>query len=529
MLEKAVYHGDMPAMEFWNRRDFLKFIQVSGLVALNSKWAWANSKPDIESLSPSLEDKLSFTKGFESQVLLRWQDRINPAGDKFGFNCDFTCFIPFNPAKPDDGLLWVNHEYPTPLFVSGSDWGAKKTKQQVDLERDSVGGSIVRIKKDSNGRWRVQKNDSRNRRITAKTKIPFVAPRPIEGSSFAIGTLANCSGGLTPWRSILTCEENFHDYFGMEKISASTDYGWAQHYRLPPQHYGWVVEVDPFTGQSKKLTALGRFAHEGATVTLAKDGRCVVYSGDDANDQCIYKFIADRPGSLETGKLYVANTKKGRWISLQREDHKVLKKNFRDQLDVLIHCRKAAAMVGGTPQDRPEDIEIHPHTKTVVVALTNNSNKNNYHGSLLSIVEKNADPLALEFTSHSLLAGGLESGFACPDNLAFDSNGNLWMTTDMSTKLINKPPYQGLGNNALFLIPMTGDQAGKAIRVANSPHGAELTGPWLTPDEKHMFLSVQHPGEDSASLDQLTSHWPDGGQNIPKPSVVSISLPGEFS
>ena len=67
-----------------------------------------------------------------------------------------------------------------------------------------------------------------------------------------------------------------------------------------------------------------------------------------------------------------------------------------------------------------------------------------------------------------------------------------------------------------------GKQKGKAIQVASAPVDAELTGPWFSPDCKTLFLSVQHPGSKSKSLDQLTSNWPDGGNSVPKSSVICL-------
>src|SRR5690606_879502 len=107
-----------------------------------------------------------------------------------------------------------------------------------------------------------------------------------------------------------------------------------------------------------KLTSIGRYAHECATVVKTKDGKCAVYSGDDRVDQFIYKFISDKENSLETGKLYVADTINGRWLSLDINDQPILKKNFLDQTEVLIRTREAAALVGATPLARPEDIEV---------------------------------------------------------------------------------------------------------------------------------------------------------------------------
>jgi secreted PhoX family phosphatase len=165
----------------------------------------------------------------------------------------------------------------------------------------------------------------------------------------------------------LTCEENYDQYYGErnfkngERLPAPIgDFGWYKHYDYPPEHYGWVVEVDPKTGKAQKHVALGRCAHECATIKELEDGRLVVYTGDDAINQCLYKFISSKPGSLSEGTLYVANTRLNRWESLKYEDSNVLQKLFKNQTEVLIRLREAARVVGGSPLDRPEDIEIDP-------------------------------------------------------------------------------------------------------------------------------------------------------------------------
>ena len=225
--------------------------------------------------------------------------------------------------------------------------------------------------------------------------------------------------------------------------------------------------------------------------------------------------------SLKEGELFVANTIEGRWLSLSYDKNPLLQKEFKDQLDVLINCRKAARLLGATPQDRPEDIEINPHTKDVLVCLTNNIPKGNYFGKMLKIKEDKANPLSKTFSVEDFSMGGRD-GYACPDNIAFDKKGNLWMTTDMSGKLMNKPPYSRFKNNGLFYIPLTGPNTGRATQVVSAPVDAELTGISFSPDYKTLFLSVQHPGEQSKSLNALTSHWPNGGNAIPEPAVVQI-------
>jgi uncharacterized protein len=371
-----------------------------------------------------------------------------------------------------------------------------------------------------------------NRRITAKTPIPLISERAIAGSRTAIGTLANCAGGITPWGSFLSCEENFQHHYGDRAFDPELPpetgpivpgrYNWTQFYRNPPEHYGWVVEINPLRGDAKKLTALGRFCHESATVTQAKDGRCVVYSGDDAHDECLYKFIAERPGSLEKGKLYVASLEQGKWLSLDWNEQLVLKETFRDPTETLIHTRVAARKVGGTALDRPEDIAISPHDQSLLIALTGNKPRGNYFGSILKIKEKNSDPLSLEFESETFLTGGETTGFACPDNVTFDPQGGFWFTSDISGRDLNREPYQAFKNNGLYYVPMKGARAGEVIQVASGPVDSELTGPMFTPDGKTLFLAVQHPGEQSESLEKLTSHWPDGGQNLPRSAVVAI-------
>src|SRR5262249_43006137 len=132
-----------------------------------------------------------------------------------------------------------------------------------------------------------------------------------------------------------------------------------------PNRFGWVVEIDPFDPKSKpvKRTALGRFKHEGAMVTLAKDGRVVIYMGDDEGFEYIKKFVTDKPFDpsrkennkdlLDHGTLYVAVFMKGGagvWLELPQTP------------EALINTRREADRAGATRMDRPEWIAVHPET-----------------------------------------------------------------------------------------------------------------------------------------------------------------------
>jgi len=541
----------------YNRRAFIKFLGKASLGSLfippflvncssnsssivskklSDKTLERLKKLTFENLIASDTDDLLLSNGLNYHTIIKWGDAISDH-DTFGFNNDFTCFIPLNENNSKDGLLWVNHEYVNPLFVSDFNYREyenpqqHRTKEQVDKEMYNVGGTIVRIREE-NGQWKVVKNDPYNRRITARTPMKLNWDTPIKGKTSVIGTHSNCSGGITPWKTFLTCEENYDNFFGEteydennKEIHRPSTENWENFYKYPPEHYGWVVEVDPKDGTAQKHIALGRFAHECCTLYELEDKRVVAYSGDDKDNEHLYKFISSKPQSLKEGTLYVADTKQGKWIPLDWKKQPVLQKKFKNQTEVLIRAREASKLVGATELNRPEDIEIDPITGNIFVSLTNNKSKNDFHGSILKIEETNGAFDSLTFKAVTFRAGGKESGFSCPDNLAFDLSGNLWITSDISGSDMNRDDnlYRPFKNNSLFVIPRYGQDSGKVIRVASAPKDAELTGPWFSPDGKTLFLSVQHPGEQTRDKNNPTSKWPFDKDGIPKPAVVAIS------
>ena len=192
-----------------------------------------------------------------------------------------------------------------------------------------------------------------------------------------------------------------------------------------------------------------------------------------------------------------------------------------------------ANAVGGTPVARPEDLEVHPIDGSVYIAFTDASGSSSgspdmrvfpdskhtnsrQYGAIYRIVEGGDGPKgptdARQFRWKPFAASGefaeQGGGFAHPDNLVFDSRGNLWMVTDISTSTLNQPVsrkgssapgaknFAGIfGNSALFMIPTSGPKAGVPHCFAIGPCESELTGITFSPDEKSLIIAIQHPGE----------------------------------
>lgn len=406
-----------------------------------------------------------------------------------------------------------------------------------------------------------------------------------------LGTMQNCANGFTPWGTYLTCEENWSDIFTnpsgaitpLEKRygigQSENSYLWSQvddrfNSALnpnEPNRFGWVVEIDPFDPKStpRKHTALGRIKHEGATVTVTPSGRLAVYMGDDQRFEYIYKFVSKhpyRPGDrranmrlLEEGTLYVARFDadgSGVWLPLVHGQNGLTADNgFADQGEVLVKTRLAADAVGATPMDRPEWISADPFASgSLYCTLTNNKDRgkagkpaadaanprnNNLFGHIIHWQEHKGDGTQTTFRWDILVLAGKREAqqaehqgnirgdqFGSPDGLAFDHRGVLWIQTDVSSSTLNEKEYAGMGNNQM-LATIPGSQEYR--RFLTAPNGSEVTGIAFTPDNKTLFINIQHPGEpkdgDSNPADpKAISSWPDGpAGGRPRAATVVIT------
>ncbi len=581
-----------------------------------------NFKP----VAANSDDALVIPEGYEHNVVIRWGDPLFADAPKFdanaqsaaaqakqfGFNNDFAALLPIE-GQANTYLLVVNHEYTTePQMFKGYN------KEEPALEHYQTaiaahGLSVVQIKGESGTGKLAPEFGKYNRRITGTTE--FTVTGPAAGSAFlktsadpsgtkVLGTLNNCSGGLTPWGTVLSGEENINQYFANgDKVAdpaakarlarygfpkGASERKWERHearFDLAKEpneanRFGWVIEVNPWDASAApiKHTALGRFKHEAATIHVAADGTVVAYMGDDERFDYMYKFVSSRKVQsgngqasmrhnltiLDAGTLYVAEftgdhpdridgngtvpsdkgfTGTGRWIPLlvTGADGKATSKvdGFTAE-EVSVFTRLASDKVGATKMDRPEDFEANPKSGKVYVALTYNEQRGapgkpaideanprniNKFGQVLELDDDHAgttftwnilmlcgDPK----TSDTYFAGfdkAQVSPIAAPDNLAFDGYGNLWISTDASRA--------NGANDGLFSVVLDGPNRGETKQFLTVPFGAETCGP--TVSEQRVTVCVQHPGErDDATAEKPASHWPDGGDSLPRPAVVSV-------
>ena len=518
------------------------------------------------------------------------QDASNTAADQerqWGMHNDGIVYFPFPFLGNWRGLIVQNHEYTDDglLFPDGvANWTADKTRKS----QAAHGVGVIEVYKSWDG-WKVRRPSHYARRITGYTPIKIAGPaagHPLlqttadPSGQNVLGTINNCAMGFTPWGTYLACEENFNGYFrkttngplearyGILPTSIYRWYTTDTRFDLDVEpneanRFGWVTEIDPFKPQSTpvKHTGLGRLKHEGAWVEETDDKRVVVYMGDDERFEYIYRYVSNDPWKkafkkgkhpLDDGILYVAKFNAdgtGNWLPLTTDNPALA--GFASQADILINARGAADAVGATKMDRPEWIDVIDKKKEVYVTLTNNSRRgtgtnpgvdaanprvNNVYGHIVrwGYAEDFSDDVfyweifALAGDPTVPAHGSTINGdkFGSPDGIYVAPSSRLWIQTDVSSSTINAGDYAGFGNNQM----LCADPESKEIRrFLVGPNRCEITGVFVTPDERTMFVGIQHPGEagdlpgDPANPKAFSS-WPDGAAGgRPRSSLIVIT------
>jgi len=561
----------------------------------------------------STADAVKVPDGYVASVIAAWGEPVGMPGQmpawrpdaghsaaeqalQLGMHHDGMQYLAL-AGRSDHGLLLINHEYTDDglLHADGlATWSAEKTAKS----QAAHGLSVVEVRLGTDG-WQLVRPSRYARRVTAATPLavggpaaghPLLRTAADPAGRRILGTLNNCANGLTPWGTVLVGEENFAGYFVGPADPTPDQRRWGlrprSYYRWHEtderfdatrhpnefHRFGWIVEIDPAdpTSTPVKRTALGRAAHEGAWVATTRDGRAVVYSGEDASFEYIYKFVSrDRiaPGGaqanatlLDHGTLYVARFDadgRGRWLPLLHGQGPLTAAGgFADTGEVLVKTRQASDALGATKMDRPEWLAIDPATRWVYCALTNNGARGreglpgpdaanpragNRMGQIVRWQEGERAGDDFDATSfrweHLLLAGdpaaeraqdrGNVRGdpFGCPDGLVICPRGLLWIQTDVGSSALNQGPFARLGNNQLLACD---PRSGEVRRFLTGPVNAEIAGACFTPDARTLFVNVQHPGESPGDANDPAdptrwSRWPDGARAArPRSATVVV-------
>ena len=331
-----------------------------------------------------VRDELVLPPEFEYELLATYGERFGVAGAEvaFGYNNDFLGVIP-RAGRPEEAWLVVNHESVSPrpwLAALREDLGADAPRLRVSRDasgsvqvefdghawsgekldfdaagvdprrRESLralseralgdmGISVLLMRRATDGRWGIVRESRDHKRLG--------------GAASRGATHSNCSGTVTPWGTALSGEENFQDYapefvdaageplaprmpfelIGLDpRLPEPFEINGFGSFLAEPQdgrEFGWVVHVDPESGELRKLRQLGRMRHENVALRVESGKPLVAYTGDDRRGGHVWKFVSARNVErvddasnvelLEQGILHVARFRAdgtGEWIPL---------------------------------------------------------------------------------------------------------------------------------------------------------------------------------------------------------------------
>jgi secreted PhoX family phosphatase len=463
------------------------------------------------------------------------------------------------------------------------------TASNVAIELAAHGLSIVEVQLARRANQWEMVAGGYNRRITGETLIELTGPAAGDARLVTSddstgrrvrGMLNNCGGGITPWGTLLTAEENFNQYFAQRNgmppgptrdvhtryglTAGNSERGWELFdarfdLRLEPNEpfrFGFIVEIDPYdpTSTPKKRTALGRLKHEAATCALTRDGRVAVYSGDDERFEHVYKFVSHgrvapqrerNVDILDSGILYAARFNadgSGDWLPLLPGVDALA---TWTAADILLNTRQAALLMGATRMDRPEDLQVNPRNGKLYCAMTNNTNRtssgangvdaanprpNNRHGHVIELAEGGGDHGSDTFTWEIFMLCGdpanpadeptYFAGFDTSEVSAISCPDNVTFDKRGNLWIATDGQINTFNrNDGIFAVPVEGPDRGYVRQFLSGVPGGECASLALTPDDETLFVSIQHPAEGS-KLPTPTHRWPDGTQ--PRPTVIAV-------
>ncbi|MBX9254605.1 DUF839 domain-containing protein [Desmonostoc muscorum CCALA 125] len=278
------------------------------------------------------------------------------------------------------------------------------------------------------------------------------------------GTYRNCAGGITPWGSWISCEEN---------TSTPTSFPVGNRNYVSKFH-GYNFEVPASTTTPVKpepLIAMGRFNHEAVAVD-PKTG--IVYETEDSGNSLFYRFIPKVPGKLKEGGTLQALKFKDIYQAQtfadfpKRKPFKVEWVTITEPNPPQDTVRQEGFAKGAAQFARGEGIWYG--NGEFYFCCTS--------GGALGlgqvwryIPEKETIELFVESTS----AAELEN----PDNIVISPYGDLILCED--------------GDDEQFLVGVT--PKGELYQFArNALNTNEFAGACFSPDGKTLFVNIQTPG-----------------------------------
>jgi secreted PhoX family phosphatase len=418
------------------------------------------------------------------QALIENGDPLSKAGETMPDVLDFTGYVP-RRGSSKYGYLSINSE------------SAPGAVTILNLEFD-----------DSQGKWEIDSSEG--------VDFPI---HPIPGSNETFATISNCSGTVTPWGTVISCEETT----SIETESYCNNPNNANSLRCiyfserdnnndGYDDFGWAIEIDPATrtvldrdvpkNGPDKLWAMGNFKHENAVIRA--DHKTVYQGADATNGQgYLFKYVAAEKQNLSEGNLFVySGDKKNNheWVKLKNSS-KWERNNTLFQCDSL----KALVPSRATSFGGIEDVEINPKDSLVYFAVKRESNTDlalDRKGVVYRFKdsENGIEDFEMYAGGNSIyeidLGNNIYENVAWgngTDNLVFDDLGNLWVAQDES----------GLQRNYIWVIKNGHTQANPAVSIfARTPLGSEPTGLTFSPDYRYIFMSIQHPNEANSSTTQ---------------------------
>lgn len=289
------------------------------------------------------------------------------------------------------------------------------------------------------------------------------------------GTMRNCAGGVAPWGSWITCEENT---MTVNHI-VEKDHGF--NFEVPATFDIKLHEPVP-------IKAMGRFNHEAVCV----DPRTgIVYQTEDRPDSLIYRYIPDTPGKLhEGGKLQILSIihktiqdtrnwpNTGASTIVEGRKYHVKWLDIDDVESPEDNLRYRGRDMGGAVFARGEGMWFG--NNEIYFACTNGGDK--VQGQIFRYTPSPYEGKEDEVTNPGTLELFLEPNNSyilenC-DNLTIGANGHLVICEDTkSPRIVGVTP------------------SGKTYKIAeNIGYESEFAGAVFSPDGSTLFVNIQVPG-----------------------------------